>query len=142
MSGEHIVIKNEEQEPTRVNEWNEVVHRSVGFQRGETISYLPKEENIRLNLATVTKMNEDGTFTHTLPEEDIDAEHPSYILIRGFKDKLKEEIARLDEDMQEIDEEIDGLSESRKEMYEKQGRFREMLKHYTEFTDKYSDTLL
>lgn len=58
-----------------------------------------------------------------------------------FKDKLKQEIAQLDEDMQEIAEEINRLSESSREMYEKQKEWRDMLNRYTEFTDKYCDTL-
>jgi len=59
-----------------------------------------------------------------------------------FKDKLKEEIERLDEDSLEIAEEVDRLSENLKEMGDKRQEFWLMLNAYEEFTEKYPDTLL
>ena len=63
-------------------------------------------------------------------------------LAKGFKDKLQEEIDRLDEDSSVIAEEVDRLSENLKEMGDKRQEYWLMLNAYEEFTEKYTDTLL
>ena len=59
----------------------------------------------------------------------------------GFKDKLRLEIKRLEEDITEVTEQVNAMMQEAIDMESKRKEWEDMLNAYTSFTDKYEDIL-